>query len=151
MTDFKFLENALEMARESVRRGGFPAGAVVVKDGVVVSEGISIGNILHDPTSHGELSAIREACTKINSSDLNGATLYASMEPCSMCLSAAMWSGIRTIVYACPKDKVSNEYYGGTYMTKTLNNEFNSPLTIIHIIELENDSLRVVNDWKEHK
>lgn len=148
MDETDFLKQAIECARESVKQGGFPAGAVVVKDGKIVGEGISIGNKLNDPTSHGELSAIRDACKNLSASDLSGAILYASMEPCSMCHSASMWSGITKIVFACSKDKVSNEYYGGNYKTESLNSTFSRPLNIAKMTELENESLGVVKDWE---
>ncbi len=148
MNDSIFLKNAIEKARESVVQGGFPAGAVVVKDGAIIGEGISVGNKINDPTSHGEMSAVRNACKNISSSDLKGATLYASMEPCSMCHSASMWSGIQRIVFACSKTRVSPEYYGGTYRTETLNGTFNNPLTIVHLDDYENESLEVVRQWE---
>lgn len=148
MNDQDFLRQAIESARESVKQGGFPAGAIVVKDGKVIGRGISIGNKLNDPTSHGELSAVRDACKNMSSSDLSGATLYASLEPCSMCHSASMWSNVARIVFACSKDKVSNEYYGGDYKTATLNNTFNKPLEIIQIAELKEESLEVVKEWE---
>ncbi len=139
---------AIDKAKQSVLEGGFPAGAVVVKDGKVVGEGISIGNKLNDPTSHGELSAIRNSCISLATSDLSGATLYASMEPCSMCHSAAMWSGVSKIVYACSKNKVSSDYYGGTYKTETLNDSLNKPIEIVKMVELEDISLEVVRSWE---
>lgn len=148
MDNIEFLKRAIEKAQESVTQGGFPAGAVVVKDGKIIGEGISIGNKLSDPTSHGEMSAIRDACKNIVSSDLKGATLYASMEPCSMCHSASMWSGIQKIVFACSKTKVSPEYYGGTYKTTILNESFNRPLEIVQQGELEHESLEVVRQWE---
>jgi len=148
MNETEFLKRAIEKARESVAQGGFPAGAIVVKDGVIIGEGTSIGNKLNDPTSHGEMSAIRDACKNIASSDLKGATLYASMEPCSMCHSGSMWSGIQKIVFACSKSKVSPEYYGGTYETMTLNETFNRPLEIVQQSELEDESLEVIKQWE---
>lgn len=148
MNDSIFIQKAIEKARESVAQGGFPAGAVVVRDGVIIGEGISIGNKLNDSTSHGEMSAIRDACRNISTSDLKGATLYSSMEPCSMCHSASMWSGIQKIVFACSKKKVSPEYYGGTYETMTLNQSFNNPLMITQLNEFENESLEVVKKWE---
>ncbi len=148
MDNTEFLKKAIEKARESVAQGGFPAGAIVVKDGKIIGEGISIGNKLNDPTSHGEMSAVRDACKNIASSDLNGSTLYASMEPCSMCHSASMWSGIQKIVFACSKVKVSPEYYGGTYKTVSLNETFNRPLEIVQQGELEEESLEVVKLWE---
>lgn len=148
MNDIFFLKKAIEKARESVTQGGFPAGAIVVKDGKIIGEGISIGNKLNDPTSHGEMTAVRDACRNIASADLNGVTLYASMEPCSMCHSASMWSGIQKIVFACAKTKVSSEYYGGIYKTEVLNATFNNPLEIVQLSDLEDESLEVVTKWE---
>jgi guanine deaminase len=145
-----FLKKAIEAAQVSVANGEFPAGAVVVKDNTIIGEGISIGHLIHDPTSHGELSAIRNACAHIAASNLTGATLYASMEPCTICLSAAMWSGIERIVFACKKEKFSSEYYGGVYKTESINETFHKPLEIIHMSEHENDSLTVVHEWERH-
>jgi tRNA(Arg) A34 adenosine deaminase TadA len=70
----KFLELAIEKAKESVAQDGFPAGAVVAKDGQVIGVGISIGNSLNDPTSHGETAAIRDACKNLKTTDLSGST-----------------------------------------------------------------------------
>lgn len=89
MEDKKFLKIAVEQAKKSAKQGGFPAGAVVVKDGKVIAEGVSLGYILHDPTEHAETSAIKKACKLIGSSDLTGATLYESLECCNMCFSVA--------------------------------------------------------------
>ena len=144
-----YLERAIEKARQSVEQGGFPAGAVVVKDGKIIGEGISIGNKLNDPTSHGEMSAIRDACKNLETSDLSGAILYASMEPCSMCHSALMWSGITKVVFACRKDKVSKDYYGGGYHTDVLNNSFNKPLEIVQEKDFEEKSLQLVRSWEK--
>lgn len=147
--DKEFLLKAIEKAEESVKQGGFPAGAIIVKDGKVVSSGISIGNKINDPTSHGELSSIRDACKNLKTANLAGATLYASMQPCLMCFSAAMWSGVSRVVYACGKDRVSNEYYGGTYDISAINKEFIRPIEIEQIKDLESASLALVKKWEE--
>ena len=115
MDDKQFLQKAILKAKESVEQGGFPAGAIVVKNGEIVGEGVSVGNKLNDPTSHGEMASIREACKNLKTSDLSGSVLYASMQPCLMCLGASMWSAIPKIVFACPKEKVSADYYCGHY------------------------------------
>ncbi len=120
-----FIKQAIEKSRESIASGGFPAGAVLVKDGEVIASGISIGNILHDPTSHGEVATIREACEKLGTTDLSGTVLYASLESCSMCLSASMWASIPKIVFACSKEMVDSAFYGGKYETEMLNSKFN--------------------------
>lgn len=147
--DKEFLLRAIEIAKESIKQGGFPAGAIVVKDNKIISEATSIGNVLNDPTAHGETTAIREACKKLGTTDLSGATLYASMEPCVMCLGSAMWSSISRIVYTCSSKKVSNEYYGGSYNEIEMNSKFNHPIEITQISELEDDSLAVVKNWEK--
>ena len=147
MNDKELLIQAIEQSRESVRQGGFPAGTVIVKDGKVIAKGISIGNILHDPTSHGEVNSIREACKNINSSSLEGATIYSSLEPCMMCLAASMWAMVTKIVYACGKSKVSTLYYGGNYKSIDLNNFLLKQIEIVQLSELENVSLEIISEW----
>lgn len=147
--DKQLLEAAIEKAKESVSKGGFPAGAVVVKDGVIVGEGISVGNKINDPTAHGEMASIRSACKSLQTTDLKDCVLYASMQPCLMCLGAAMWSALPKIVYACSRDKVSDEYYGGHYDSYFVNSKLTKPIEIIHLSELEDSSLGVVLEWEK--
>ena len=98
MGDKEYLKLAIKQAKSSVEQGGFPAGAVVVKDWKIISKGVSLGFKLNDPTSHGETASIRAACKKLSTVDLAGATLYASLQPCLMCFSVANWAGISRIV-----------------------------------------------------
>lgn len=147
--DKQFLQQAIEQAKKSVAEGGFPAGAVIVKNGEVIGEGASVGNKLNDPTSHGEMAAIRAACKNLSTTDLSGSVLYASMQPCLMCLGASMWSAIPKIVFACPKEKVSAEYYGGHYQPSAINAELTRPIKLVHFAELEDDSLAIVREWEK--
>lgn len=89
MQDRHFLRLAVEQARQSAENGGFPAGSVVVQDDIVISKGVSLGFKLNDPTSHAETASIREACKKLKTTNLGGATLFASLQPCLMCFSVA--------------------------------------------------------------
>ena len=148
MTDKEFLIKAIEKAKESVSKGGFPAGAVVVKNGEIIGSGISIGNLLNDPTSHGEMASIRDACKNIKTTDLSGAVLYASMEPCLMCFGASMWASVSKIIFACSKKKVYEEYYGGHYKSKEINTNLSHPLELMHVVDLEEESLSVVREWE---
>ena len=149
MEDIKYIELAIEQARKSVAMGGFPAGAVLVIDNKIIGEGVSVGNIICDPTAHGEIDSIRKACDTMNNSNLESATLYTSMETCGMCLNAVMWAGISRIVYALGKDKVSNLYYGGEYITENINNTFLKPIEIYHLKQKEEESLVIVKEWEE--
>ncbi|MCB2186469.1 MAG: nucleoside deaminase [Deltaproteobacteria bacterium] len=91
---------ALEKARENLLAGGGPFGAVVVKDGQVVATGCNRVCPELDPTAHAEMVAIREACQALGVFHLTGAVLYASTEPCPMCLAACYWARLERVYYA---------------------------------------------------
>lgn len=151
--DLTFLKLALEQAEESVKQGGFPAGAVVVKDDEVISKSISLGFKLHDPTSHAETSAIREACKKLRTVDLGRATLYASLQPCLMCFSVANWAGISKIVYGCKKfkDMVQKSYYEGITDIKEVNKQNNRQIKLVHISDFEDNILNMIDEWEKNE
>ena len=96
----RFLCEAIELARENVRKGGRPFGAVLVKDGKVIATGVNEILETGDPTTHAELQAIRVASRVLSSPRLDGCTIYASGHPCPMCLSAMHLTGIREFAYA---------------------------------------------------
>lgn len=147
----KFMTEALAMARKSVLEGGFPAGAIITIDDRIVGTGISVGNKINDPTSHGEMEAIKSACTSIKSTDLSRATLYTSMEPCLMCFSASMWASISRIFFAVRKEIVSAEYYGGNYQIASINNDFLRPIALIHAHEYEEAALIEIRNWEKNQ
>jgi len=144
-----FIEQAIRKSHQSVTEGGFPAGAILVKDGEVIATGVSIGNIVHDPTSHGEIATIREACKTLKTTNLSDTVLYTSLEPCSMCLSATMWSSIPKIVYACSKDVVPEAFYGGIYRTENINTTFTKPLEIVHDDRHQASALEIIKEWEK--
>ena len=148
--DKKYLQLAIEQARKSVKEGGFPAGAIIVKGGKVISEAISTGFIHNDPSGHAETVAIREACKSLNTANLEGATLYESVECCVMCFSVAYWSGISKIVYACKKtpEMASKHYYEGTTDNQTLNKVNNRQIDLVFAPEYEQESLKVIQEWE---
>ena len=94
------MKRAIELSIESVNKGGGPFGCVIVKDKKIVSEGSNKVTSTNDPTAHGEVVAIREACKKINNFSLSGFELYSSCEPCPMCLSAIYWARIDKVYFA---------------------------------------------------
>jgi tRNA(adenine34) deaminase len=103
-TDESFMRQALEEAR----RGDFPFGAVIVRDGKVMSSGHNVGVKTNDPTAHGEIIAIRNFVSKYPSSDLKQATIYTTGEPCPMCMGAIIWSGFKRVVYAASIKELSS-------------------------------------------
>ncbi|MBR4345512.1 MAG: nucleoside deaminase [Oscillospiraceae bacterium] len=98
----EYMKLAADEARQGIQKGdGGPFGAVIVRDGDIVGRGHNMVLASHDPTMHGEVSAIRNACKALGTHDLRGCTLYTTAYPCPMCLSAAMWANIERIYYGC--------------------------------------------------
>jgi len=96
----KFMLRAIELSISSANGTGGPFGCVMVKDDKIIAEGSNKVTFSNDPTAHAEIVAIREACKKLNTFNLSGCDLYASCEPCPMCLSAIYWSHVDNIFYA---------------------------------------------------
>ena len=96
----KFMSRAIELSIESVNNGTGPFGAVIVKNEKIIAEGSNKVTSTNDPTAHGEIVAIREACKQLNNFSLSGCELYSSCEPCPLCLSAIYWARINKIYYA---------------------------------------------------
>ena len=94
------MQKAIELSIKSVDSGTGPFGAVIVKNNQIISEGYNKVTSSNDPTSHAEISAIRNACKKLNNFSLKGYDLYTSCEPCPMCLSAIYWARIDRVYYA---------------------------------------------------
>jgi guanine deaminase len=90
--DNPFMARAIQLAVENVSVGGGPFGAVVVRDGAIIAEGVNRVTATHDPTAHAEVSAIRAACAKLGAFELKDCDLYTSCEPCPMCLGAIYWA-----------------------------------------------------------
>lgn len=104
-----YMEQAINEAYEGINNNhGGPFGAVIVKDGKVVGKGHNMVLISHDPTMHGEVAAIRDACNNLKTHNLAGATLYTTAYPCPMCMGAALWAGIGKIIYACNVNDTAN-------------------------------------------
>lgn len=98
--DPAFMRRAIELSRQGMRRGdGGPFGAVVVRDGRVLGEGWNRVVGTNDPTAHGEIVAIRDACRTLGTFSLAGCDLYTSSEPCPMCLSAIYWARLARVFY----------------------------------------------------
>src|SRR5215813_15174684 len=102
-----FLEQAIELAVENVRRDGGPFAALVVKDGVVIATGVNQVTRTNDPTAHAEIVAIREACRVLGDFQLSGCDLYASCEPCPMCLGAIYWARPSRVFFAATHEQAA--------------------------------------------
>ena len=100
ITKNEFMLRAIELSISSANGTGGPFGCVIVKDDKIIAGGLNKVTFSNDPTAHAEIVAIREACKKLNTFNLSGCDLYASCEPCPMCLSAIYWSHVDNIFYA---------------------------------------------------
>ena len=97
----QYMKRAIELSKNNVTGNtGGPFGAVVVLNGKIIGEGVNLVTHSNDPTAHAEVEAIRNACKKMGTFDLSGATIFTSCEPCPMCLSAIYWARIDKIYYA---------------------------------------------------
>jgi tRNA(Arg) A34 adenosine deaminase TadA len=99
--DSPFMARAIQLSIENVRSGrGGPFGAVVVREDKVIAEGVNQVTARNDPTAHAEVLAIRQACEKLGRFELKGCQLYASCEPCPMCMGAIYWARLSCVYFA---------------------------------------------------
>ena len=117
----KFMIKAIELSIKSAETIGGPFGCVIVKDNKIISEGSNKVTSMNDPTAHGEIVAIREACLKLNTFNLSGCELYSSCEPCPMCLSAIYWSHIDKIFYANTRSDAKNIDFDDSFIYSEIN------------------------------
>ena len=109
--DERFMREALAFARIAFSEKEVPVGAVVVREGRMIGRGRNRRENLADPTHHAEVEAIREAAAAVGNWRLEGATLYATVEPCPMCAGAAVNARVARVVFGCPDPKAG---YCGT-------------------------------------
>ena len=140
------MKRAIELSIESVNKGGGPFGCVIVKDEKIVSEGSNKVTSTNDPTAHGEIVAIREACKKINNFNLNGCELYSTCEPCPMCLSAIYWSRIEKIYYAnTRKDAQKIDFDDSLIYLELQKNIGNRKISMVQM--MRNEALKAFELW----
>ena len=113
----KYMLVAINLASDNViQSGGGPFGAVVVKDGQVVGKGQNKVTTTNDPTAHAEIIAIRDACQNLGTYDLSGCDLYASCEPCPMCLGSIYWAKVNKLYYAATKDDAAKADFSDSHI-----------------------------------
>lgn len=115
-----FMRMALALSRESVRNGGGPFGAVIVRHGAIIAAASNSVTNTNDPTAHAEINAIRQACRKLNTFDLSGCSLFTSCEPCPMCLGAIYWARLDTIYYGNSKDDAAHIGFDDAFIYEQL-------------------------------
>lgn len=144
-----FMDEALKEAYEGINNGhGGPFGAVIVKNGKIVGRGHNRVLLKHDPTCHGEMEAIRDACNNLGTHDLKGCSIYTTAEPCPMCLGGILWSNISEAYYGCNVDDTDKIGFRDDIFYKYLNGESN-------ILSLKEESrsecLKLFEDYSANK
>jgi guanine deaminase len=122
--DILYLRQAIDLAREGVEGGeGGPFGCVIVKDGVVVGKGCNGVTSTNDPTAHAEIVAIRDACQRLGDFQLLDCEVYASCEPCPMCLGALYWARPKRVVYAATRHEAAEAGFDDAFIYREINLE----------------------------
>jgi guanine deaminase len=112
-----FLRQAIALATHNVTSGnGGPFGAVVVRHGKVIAEGVNVVTATNDPTAHGEVTAIRNACKALNTFSLAGCELYSSCEPCPMCLAASHWARLDAVYFAASAEDAAKAGFDDEFL-----------------------------------
>lgn len=101
MNHDEYMKEAIKLSIKNSENGGGPFGAIITKNGKIISRSVNRVIQDNDPTAHAEIMAIREASKQLNTFDLTGCTIYCSCEPCPMCFGAIFWARIDEIYYAC--------------------------------------------------
>ena len=142
-----FMLRAIELSINSAKKDGGLFGCVITKNGTIISEGSNRVTSSNDPTAHAEIVAIREACKKLNTFNLEGCDLYSSCEPCPMCLSAIYWSHIDKIFYANTREDAKNIDFDDSLIYTEINKDRNSRK--IKMIQMHREeALEAFKIWK---
>lgn len=148
-----FMSKAIELAKKGVNsNAGGPFGAVIVKNGQIIAEGYNKVTSKNDPTAHAEVVAIRNACKKLKSFQLDDCIIYTSCEPCPMCLGAIYWARPKKVYYACTREDAANIDFDDQFIYNELSKEINGrQIPFINILRKEASG--VFKNWsrKEDK
>lgn len=146
--DKAFMREAIRLADESVRNGGGPFGAVIVKDGEIIAGSSNSVTLDNDPTAHAEVNSIRQACRKLGTFDLSGTVIYSSCEPCPMCLGAIYWARISRIYYGNNRKDARNIGFADDFIYDELDRDLDNR-TVPIIPLLRDEALHSFRLWSE--
>ena len=144
----EFMKRAIEISVKNVDKGGGPFGSVIVKNNKIIAEGANKVTSTNDPTAHGEIVAIREACKKLNNFNLNGSELYSSCEPCPMCLSAIYWARISKIYFANTREDAQKIDFDDSLIYSELQKNINGR-KIPMVQMMRNEALSAFELWNK--
>ena len=146
--DARFMQMAIDLSLQNIENEGGPFGAVIVRDGKVVSTGVNRVVADNDPTAHAEVNAIRSACAKLKTFQLNGCTVYSSCEPCPMCMSALYWAGVARVCYGNTKEDAKAIRFDDSFIYDQLKLDYDKrAIKLEHF--MRNAAQRAFRRWEE--
>lgn len=145
----KFMKLAAAEAQKNVGTDiGGPFGTVIVKDGQIIAQGRNHVLINHEPTAHGEIFTIRQACQKLGTHDLSGCELYTNAYPCPMCLGAIIWSNIKTCYYGNTAEDAKKIGFRDDFIYQFMNNGL-ADKTVLDLEQHDrNLTIKAFNDFE---
>lgn len=146
----EFMRRAIQLSMESVKHGGGPFGAVIVKEGKIIAEAANRVTLDNDPTAHAEVNAIRQAARSLGRFDLSGCDIYTSCEPCPMCLGAIYWAHLDHIYYGCNRRDAADAGFDDEFIYKELSLAPAERQKMMEVL-LPDESLAAFRMWKEKK
>jgi len=145
----KFMREAIRLSIQTMRRGkGGPFGAVIIKGGRIVGRGCNQVTSANDPTAHAEIVAIRDACRRLRTFDLQGCDLYTSCEPCPMCLSAIYWARIRGAFYGNTRKDAAKIALDDDFIYREVSLPIRKRQLVIKQL-LHSEALKAFIEWDE--
>ena len=148
--DKEYMREAIRLADESVKNGGGPFGAVIVRDGEIVAGSSNSVTRDNDPTAHAEVNTIRQACRKLGTFDLSDCVIYTSCEPCPMCFGAIYWSHISRIYYGNTKKDAADIDFADDFIYKELE-QHKEDRIVPAIPLLRREALKTFRAWRDKK
>ncbi|PSQ68875.1 MAG: nucleoside deaminase [Bacteroidetes bacterium QH_2_64_26] len=146
-----FLREALEMAVQNVTTGqGGPFAALIVRDGTILERSTNVVTTLNDPTAHAEVMAIRRACDAEDHFELTGCTLYATCEPCPMCLGAAYWARLDRVYYAATREDAADAGFDDTHIYEEITKPPSDRRIPMHQ-QLKDEAQRPFDAWRDYE
>src|SRR6202451_701053 len=147
--DNPFMARAIQLSIDNVQSGrGGPFGAVVVRDGAIIGEAANQVTATNDPTAHAEVLAIRGACQKLATFDLEGCEIYTSCEPCPMCLGAIYWARLARVYFANADADASKIGFDDSLIYRELAQQ-HSQRQLLMIQIMRNEALVAFREWED--
>ena len=149
MNHEQFIAHAIDLAHKNVLSDGGPFGVLIVKDDIIVAEGVNLVTKTNDPTAHAEMMAIRAACKKLDDFQLTDCIVYSSCEPCPMCFGALFWARPKAVYYAATAQDAAAIDFDDAFIYEELNKAHKERSVPFYQLE-HSQRLKPFHVWQEH-